>query len=228
MIIDAVTENALRHEQVQTFGRLMAGFSHDMKNHLGIIRESNGLVSDFIEFSEMGGDVKTIERMQKAIASIERRIVIAADALHHLSGVAHRPDAEYTTFSVNELLLEESTFISRFARLKQVSFEVHPGEDIAAIYNNPSLLQHIIYRVFDLCLDQLASGSSLVIHTCMEGRSAKVAYELSQAITVDVSPVLQAAIAKMGGMLSVQQPAADACTDLHLIVPSLPGEFLEA
>lgn len=226
MIIDAVTENALRHEQVQTFGRLMAGFSHDMKNHLGIIRESNGLVSDFVEFSEMRGDETTMERMQKAIASIERRIVVAADVLHHLSGLAHRPDVEYATFSVNELLLEEYTFLSRFARLKQVSFEVQPGENIVALHNNPSLLQHIIYRVFDLCLDQLASDSSLVIRTSMEGSSVKVAYEFSLAIKVEATTVLQAAIAKVGGMLSVE-PAADACTNLHLIVPSLPGEFLE-
>lgn len=226
MIIDAVTENALRHEQVQTFGRLMAGFSHDMKNHLGIIRESNGLVSDFIEFSEMGGDETTMERMQKAIASIERRIVVAADLLHHLSGLAHRPDAEYATFSVNELLLEEYTFLSRFARLEQVSFEVHPGENIVAVHNDPSLLQHIIYRVFDLCLDQLASDSSLVIRTSMEGRSVKVAYEFSLAIKVEVTTVLQAAIAKVGGMLSVKS-ATDACTHLYLIVPSLPGGFLE-
>lgn len=226
MIIDAVTENALRHEQVQTFGRLMAGFSHDMKNHLGIIRESNGLVSDFIEFSEMGGDETTMERMQKAIASIERRIVVAADLLHHLSGLAHRPDAEYATFSVNELLLEEYTFLSRFARLEQVSFEVHPGENIVAVHNDPSLLQHIIYRVFDLCLDQLASDSSLVIRTSMEGRSVQVAYELSQPVYVEETTLLQAAIDKVGGMLSIK-PAPDACTNLYLIIPSLPSESSE-
>lgn len=47
---DAI-ENSLRQEQAESFGRLMAGLSHDMKNHLGIIRESNGLMSDIIEMS---------------------------------------------------------------------------------------------------------------------------------------------------------------------------------
>jgi signal transduction histidine kinase len=226
MIIDAVTENALRHEQVQTLGRLMAGFSHDMKNHLGIIRESNGLLSDFVEFSEMHGDERTMERMQKAIASVERRIVVVADVLHHLSGLAHRADVEYTTLSINELLLEEYAFLIRFARLKQISFEVHPGEDIRAVHNNPSLLQHIFYRLFELCLDQLSKDCSLIIKTTMEENSVQVTYQLSHAIVVEETDVLQAALTKVGGVL-LAEPTADACTGLHLRVPSLSSDFFE-
>lgn len=74
--MDAMTENSIRQEQVESFGRLMAGFSHDMKNHLGIIRESNGLMGDIIEMGGLGNDETSVERFKKSISAIERRVVI--------------------------------------------------------------------------------------------------------------------------------------------------------
>lgn len=68
----------------------MVGFGHNMKNYLGIIRESNGLIGDLVTMGSFSENEVSLERLQKAIDSIERRVVIAAQSLHHLSGFAHR------------------------------------------------------------------------------------------------------------------------------------------
>ena len=93
--MDAKTENTIRQQQIESFGRLIAGFAHDMKNHLGIIRESNGLMDDLIAMGTLDEDDKMVERLKKSIVAIERRVVISANMLHHLSGLAHRPDTPY-------------------------------------------------------------------------------------------------------------------------------------
>ena len=74
--MDATTENSIRQEQLESFGRVMAGFSHDMKNHLGIIRESNGLMDDIIAMGGCGEDETSVERLRKSISAIERRVVL--------------------------------------------------------------------------------------------------------------------------------------------------------
>ena len=163
--MDATTENSIRQEQLESLGRMMAGFSHDMKNHLGIIRESNGLMDDIIAMGGCGEDEASVERLRKSISAIERRVVIAANMFHHLSGFAHRSDTPYSSFQINDLVTEECVFLERFSRLRQIDVSLELGEGLAAIYNDPALLQHVVYRVYLLCLDQLDSGRSLIIIT---------------------------------------------------------------
>lgn len=220
--MDAMTENSIRQEQIESFGRLMAGFSHDMKNHLGIIRESNGLMGDIVAMNVLGEDETTIERLKKTIASIERRVCIAAIMLQHLSGLAHRSDTPCSSFLVNDLLTEECTFLERFARLKQVKQVVEPGEDLPSVYNDPSLLQHIIYRVYLLCLEQLKPNQSLVIITGRNGKNVTITFRLNGGSQGNLEEVsfnnLLPAIEKLEGTL---KQGGENHNDITLTIPSL-------
>lgn len=223
--MDAKTENSIRQEQIESFGRLIAGFAHDMKNHLGIIRESNGLMDDIIEMGAFGEDAKMIERLKKSIAAIERRVLISANMLHHLSGMAHRPDTVCSTFLVNDLIEEEHVFLERFSRLKQVAVVLEFGKDIPAVFNDPALLQHILYRIYTLCLTQLGSDHSMTIIT--EYEKPDVAIRFRMAATHQMQPrellddTLHAAIEKLNGKLKIDDSGKDY-TDITIQFSSLP------
>ena len=223
--MDAKTENSIRQEQLESFGRLMAGFSHDMKNHLGIIRESNGLMDDIIAMGGCGEDETSVERLRKSITAIERRVVLAANMFHHLSGFAHRPDTPHSSFQINDLVTEECVFLERFSRLKQIDFILKPGEGLAAVYNDPALLQHVIYRVYILCLDQLESGHSLIIITGQNEKNVEITFRLVGASQVSLEQLsdnhLLPAINKLEGTLKIGE-VTENHTDITLTIPSLP------
>lgn len=225
--MDAMTENSIRLEQVESLGRLVAGFSHDMKNHLGIIRESNGLMDDIIEMGGLSEDETTVERFKKAISSIERRVVIAANMLHHLSSLAHRPDRPYSSFRINELVTEEYVFLERFSRLQQIDIALELGEGLPAVYNEPSLLQHVFYRLYLLCLEQLNAADSLVIITGQDKKNAVITFRLignPQASFEQLSDdTLSAAIKKLGGILETGESTKEY-SNIRLTIPSLPIE----
>jgi hypothetical protein len=222
--MDATTENSIRQEQVESFGRLMAGFSHDMKNHLGIIRESNGLMDDIIAMGGCGEDEMSVERLRKSISAIERRVVIAANMFHHLSGFSHRPDKPHSSFQINDLVTEECIFLERFSRLRQIDFTQKLGEGLAAVYNDPALLQHVVYRVYILCLDQLSSGHSLIIITGQNEKNAEITFRLVGASLVSLEHLsennLSPAINKLEGTLKTGEITEDHA-DLTLTIPSL-------
>ena len=44
----------LREMQLASIGKLMAGLSHEFKNHLAIIKELNGLIEDLLLLEEPG------------------------------------------------------------------------------------------------------------------------------------------------------------------------------
>ena len=223
--MDAMTENSIRQEQIESLGRLMAGFSHDMKNHLGIIRESNGLMDDIIAMGGCGEDEPSVKRLRKSISAIERRVDISATILHHLSGLAHRSDTPHSSFQINDLVTEESIFLERFTRLKQVDFTLKLGEGLAAIYNDPALLQHVVYRVYILCLDQLDSGHSLIIITGQNEKNTEITFRLVGASQANLEHLsdnnLVPAINKLEGTLKMGVTTKDYA-DITLTIPSLP------
>ena len=224
--MDAKTENAVRREQMESFGRLMAGFAHDMKNHLGIIRESNGLMDDLIEMSSMGQDENVLlkERLKKSIKAIERRVVISAKMMKDLSGMAHRPGSPCSSFLVNELIEEEYTFLERFSRLAQIDVVFEFAEKLPPLYNDAALLQHVIYRVFSSCIGLIEGGQTLRITTAGEDQKAEIGFCFSPENPV-LSEVfkngsLDAAIEKLKGTLTIAQKGAEP-VDVRLLIPSL-------
>ncbi|NOR26721.1 MAG: hypothetical protein GQ542_20490 [Desulforhopalus sp.] len=218
------TENSIRQEQAESFGRLMAGFSHDMKNHLGIIRESNGLMSDLIEMSGLDENELSVERLKKAISSIEQRVIIAADMLHHLSAFAHRSDTQCSSFLVNDLITEEYTFLKRFSRLRQINVTLKLGEGLASTYNDPSLLQHVFYRMYIVCLEQLSTDHNLVIITRQKQKAVEIIFRLIGKLQPTLKEFsnnnVQAAIEKLEGVLDISADSKGQ-TDISLTVPSL-------
>ena len=172
--MDPLIENEIRQKQVESYGRLMAGFSHDMKNHLGIIRESNGLMGDIITMSGLAEDDPLGGRLQKLVSSVDSRIVIAAGMLQDLSSMAHRSDVPCSSFNLNEFLREELTFLDRFARLKQISFSLKTENNLPTIQSDPALLQHIFYRIYMMCLEQMEGGQQVSAATDSDGREWQI------------------------------------------------------
>lgn len=223
--MDAITENSIRQEQIESMGRLMAGLAHDMKNHLGIIRESNGLMDDILAMGVLDEDEVALGRLKKSIAAIERRVVISAKMMHHLSGLAHRPDTAYSSFLVNDLIEEEYTFLERFSRLRQIEVVFEFGAAVPAVYNDPALFQHVFYRVYALCLEQMENGTALTITTEEENHAAVIRFRLSATPQMNFEKLLetslQAAVEKLGGTLERGDSETDT-VEIKLAVSSLP------
>ncbi len=225
--MNAMTENTIRQEQIESLCRMMAGFSHDMKNHLGIIRESNGLMGDIVEMGGLGEDEQAMERFKKSIAAIERRVVLSANMFHHLSRLAHRSDTPYSSFQLNDLIGEECAFLERFSKLKQIELVLELGDGLHPIYSDPSLLQHVLYRLYTQCLEQMESGSSLVIITGQEGKNMIITFRLLATAQLDITKLagetLLSAIEKLNGILEPGESTSEY-TDIRLRISSLSLE----
>ena len=145
--------------------------------------------------------------------------------MHHLSGIAHRPDTPYSSFLVNDIIEEEYTFLERFSRLKQVTIVFEFGESLPAVFNDPSLFQHIFYRVYLLCLDQLDAGQQLIIITESDGAGG-VGVKLRLMGNPDANlkalddTALPAAVQKLEGTLETGEKSSEY-SDILFTIPSI-------
>ncbi len=219
-------ENTLRDRQLASVGKLLAGYTHELKNHLAIINESSGLMADLLDMT-LSEDEKTRLRFKKIITTIGERIQEANDMANHLNNFAHRMDTSLSNFNINDLLIEELALIDRVARLKNIQLEVNLQDNIPSIYNNPSLFQFIIFTLIQEITNKLASGNIIKISSSIPGQTIHVSLNTSEPLettpeaseTDDIDEMLKFVAAKMNIGIN-QTPSASYPFQITLTLPS--------
>jgi len=166
-------KDRLREMQLAFVGKLMAGLSHEFKNHLAIIKELNGLIEDLLLLEEPGQSSNS-ERYKKIISGINERIAQAAEMCRFLSGFSHRMDQPLSSLSVTDVLEEKIYLLRRFAQQKQVELISSFDDDLPAIFNDPSLLQFAIFCIVWPALELLEPGGRISIKVIRKGQSVEI------------------------------------------------------
>jgi len=99
---------------------------------------------------------------------------------------------------------------------------------LSAVYNDPSLLQHIFYRVYSTCLECMESGQILTIVTEQEDQNTIIAFRFSPRESLKdcgefLSDAVQAAVKKIHGTLTISDYEKKS-VEIRLMVSSLPVE----
>ena len=166
-------EEAIKIAHLKFIGKVLSVFTHELNNHLAIIKESAGLIEDTLRLQKSSGKYD-IEESLKIIRSIENQIGKTAWICKKLNGFGHRMDRALSTFNVNESLEELLVLLNRVANQKKVSFEKDFQEDIPPVCSDPAGLQLIVFCSIDRLLKSLDKDSSLIFKTKYSGDSIRI------------------------------------------------------
>ncbi|UCD66027.1 MAG: HAMP domain-containing histidine kinase [Deltaproteobacteria bacterium] len=210
------SNDSLRELQLAFIGKVMAGLSHEFKNHLAIIRELSGLIGDLLMLEEQEQPMN-IERYKKNIAGIDERITQAAEMCRFLSSFSHRMDQALSSFNVNDVLQELIYLLHRFAHQKQVKLAPSFAEGQPTIFNNPSLLQFAIFCNIWPLLESLEPEGAILIATTQQDNAVEIVVKSEGAMkgqTTDnpFQEMLPEALHVLGAGLSRKAPEECAVT----------------
>lgn len=166
------SQPGLREAHLIFIGRLLAGVSHEFKNHLAVIKELNGLLGDLL--SARPGGPQDLDRFRQIAATIEERIEQAARQAGYLNRFAHRLSPPCSAFSVNEALQEELSLCNWLSRQRKIDVDISPGADLPAIVSNQALVQLLVFSLVAPCLESLAAGSRIGVATVAEGGGVRI------------------------------------------------------
>ena len=140
------------------------------------------------------------------------------------SSFSHRSDSTLSSFQINELITELHVFLERFSKLKQIELHLELTDGLNAIYSEPSLLHHILYRLFVLCQDRMSTGQRMVVVTEQDGENVEITFRLIGNPQIDTANMfdgnLMAAVEKLKGTLNVR-PKGEEYLDVTLNISSL-------
>lgn len=194
----------LRMMQLRFIGKIMAGFTHEIKNYLAIINESAGLMGDMIKVEKPPR--KNVQEYLDIIRSIEDQIERAAKHFTHLNRFSHRMDTETSTFNLNECLEELIALMNRSANKKRISLERDFQRNLSPVHSNPSMLQFLVFSLIDQNIEGLDKNSRITVRTGITENSVTISIiPEGNFVETDVnagmpqSPIHESIIRQLGG-----------------------------
>jgi nitrogen-specific signal transduction histidine kinase len=212
------SEENLRLLQLEFVGKILAGFTHDIKNYIAIIKESAGLIEDIIKIEKTPKNKS--EQYIEIIRSIEEQIQKTNDLFRYLNRFAHRMDTQLAAFNINESLEELFALIQRVANQKKITLARDFQRDIPSVYSNPSIFQFLIFSFLEERMTNLDKNSIITVKTGIKGSSVGV--NISSEGVLRVGQDVQAMIPPEIRTFALQKLTGDISESNGNILITLP------
>ena len=170
-------DSDLRLVQLSLIAKIIASFTHEVKNHLAFIKESAGLVGDIME-SRKSLTKQDVQQSLNVLQSVKDQIGKTSDLCNYLNRFAHRMDKPFSTFGVNETLEELLVLLHKLSSQKRIILERDFDKNLPAIHSDPAKLQFLIFCIIEEKLRRLDNNSRIIV------KSARS----SGSITIEVIP----------------------------------------
>jgi C4-dicarboxylate-specific signal transduction histidine kinase len=141
-------------------GIILANFTHELRNHLSVVKELSGLQQDLIKIDQT---VRDLPELVKTFESIDDQISHAIQLAGFLNRFAHRMDSEESFYSVIEVLDELMVLVHRLARQKMVTLQTDFAASVPRVVGSPANLQMLVFFLLDEKIRGLAPHSVIQI-----------------------------------------------------------------
>lgn len=214
----------MEREEIALIGRITAGVTHEMRNALAVIRESNGLMRDLLMRGKDGSGTQG-EKFGRAISMIEKHLLRGIEMTDRLNRFAHTMDEEAAWTEVNGVLDLTLFFMERFARERLVRLAARRADEDLSLYTSPLRLMLALCACVDYLLARTAEGGLIELQGQRAGEQVFFRLRVQQdpgghansgaagegAAVID--PVLRALQGRLGPVLS------GASAGVELVVP---------
>ena len=153
----------MEQNEIALIGKIAAGMTHEMKNVLAIIKESNGLMQDVLRFSKEASFPHQ-EKLSNALEKIEKHVGRGVEMMTQFNKFAHSMDEARGWVEVNEIVDLVVSLLQRFARHRQVTLSADPLHNTPPLYTKPARLILALSACVDYCLDRAHANGTIVIN----------------------------------------------------------------
>ncbi len=149
-------------KEVAFFGKIAAGVTHELKNVLAIINESNGLMSDLLTLAK-DAPFPHRERLLRSIAKISDQVRRGVEITNRFNQFAHSMDYPVISIDLNEVVTRTVALAERFARLKNVDLRPVVATRPIMLQTSPFRLQMALTRAIEACMEAVSAKAAIEI-----------------------------------------------------------------
>jgi signal transduction histidine kinase len=193
-------------KQLAFYGRITAGFTHEIKNILAIVKESSGLMEDLLSLSK-DAPFPHWDRFSHRVSVIQQQVKRGVDLASRLNRFAHSTDEVMVQIDLNELAEQLVRLSERFARLKDVRLRAQPAPSAASLTTSPVELQMALFTIMESFWTQMPAGSELELK--VEGSEHSLCLIIHWAEETEASAELKQKVQSSEAFNTAQQILGD-------------------
>lgn len=214
--------------EVEFFGRITAGFTHEFKNVLATVRESAGLMEDILAMTQ-GASSPHQARLARSISIIMAQVNRGNELLSGLNRFAHGPDHPgKARLDLNEIVEQMVVLSQRFARLKGVTLSVRRADAAVPVELPQVPLQMVVFTCLELCWTRTPSGGEVSTCAAGEEKGAVVDFLCRGKDGADASCFEEAAGGEAWMNLSAMAEHLGGAVEIGLGFPGMSLRFARA
>lgn len=161
--MEANNDQALCAAKVSFVGMILESFSHELKNHLSVIRESNGLMHDIMGVGKM--DKEHVGQCREAMRSVDRQIDKTISLISFFDGFSRGMKFAGEPCGINEAIDILLLLIHRRMSQRKVTIEKSFSNKVPTIPYNPLDLQFVVFCCIEEFMRVLGQGDSILVKT---------------------------------------------------------------
>ncbi|GLI53864.1 hypothetical protein [Thermodesulfovibrio yellowstonii] len=143
-------------------GKIIADFTHEINNHLALIKESAGLISDICK-GKKSIDKKEMPYVIESLEAIENQIHKSVNFINYFNRFAHRMDSLKSSFKLNSAIEELFELLKRYSNRKKVSLKYDLPSSLPDIENSPFILEFAIFYAVDSFLKKSKPDTNIIV-----------------------------------------------------------------
>lgn len=151
-------------KELAFFGETAAGVTHEIKNVLAVINESNGLMSDFLQMLKETPFAYR-EKFQRSINKIEEQVRRGVEITASFNRFAHSVDSLCASVDLNEIVAGTVSLAARFTRLRDVALKASVADKPIMLFTNAYRVRMALTRVIEAFSGCMSSGGSILVST---------------------------------------------------------------
>ncbi len=163
--LDRIQKSQLIHtNKMEAVGRLAAGIAHELRNPLGIVRNSTFILKDVQNRDDD-------ELM--AISAIDRSVDRAGKIIENLLNYSRLNESKDGEIKLNDMLEEIINYYKKSIDNARVKFRLHI-EPLDMFLSNESAIRHIVMNLVGNSVDAVADEGEIDIHVFVESNQVNI------------------------------------------------------
>jgi len=161
--MEANNDRLLCAAKVSFVGMILESFSHELKNHLSVIRESNGLMHDIMGVGKM--DKEHVGQCREAMRSVDRQIDKSVSLISFFDDFSRGMKFAGEPCGINEAIDILLLLLHRRMSQRKVTIEKSFSNKVRTIPCNPIDLQFVVFCCIEEFMRMLGQGDSIIVKT---------------------------------------------------------------
>ena len=158
----------VKANELAFFGKIAAGVTHELRNVLAIINESNGLMADFLAMMKEAPFPQR-ERFQRSVQKIGEQVQRGVEITSRFNRFAHSMDDPCTEVDLNSIVTQTVSLARRFAKFQNVELKSVASDYPIMLLTNAFRVQMALTKAIDAFVRCMSGSSGSILLLVREG-----------------------------------------------------------